>query len=273
MANFGIGEIYGFPLRDTSEAAKATREAARCPFKGGDCSKKGGVCTLTDGSSFPIVCPQRFRQGNVLFDSIAELAFGAGKRYVVLSEIPFLEATSKEDTRKHVGNIDNILVELDDESEIVDWCALEVQAVYFSGTSMGKEIKSFLEEGIVREPASRRPDFRSSGPKRLLPQLETKMPTLRRWGKKMFVAIDKPFLDWLPSFREENDLSNADICWLSFELDTNVTPYRIALHSSHYATLESSREGLVAGAPPPKSEFEDRVLKAIRADSKIIYSN
>ena len=37
------------------------------------------------------------------------------------------------------------------------------------------------------------PDWRSSGAKRLMPQLQIKVPTLRRWGAKLAVAVDAPF--------------------------------------------------------------------------------
>ena len=42
--------------------------------------------------------------------------------------------------------------------------------------------------------AVRRPDWRSSSAKRLMPQLQIKAPTLRRWGTKLAVAVDMPFL-------------------------------------------------------------------------------
>ena len=41
----------------------------------------------------------------------------------------------------------------------------------------------------------RRPDYRSSGPKRLSPQLDVKVPVLRNWGKKVVVVIDRFFYD------------------------------------------------------------------------------
>ncbi len=276
MPNFGMAEKYGYPITDTTPATQALRRSQDCPFSNRSCSKKrgGGVCSITDEVSFPIVCPERFKQNSVMYDTIATIAFGNSANYAVLSEIPFLRS-HKDGANRSAGNIDNILVHLDQQGKIVDWCALEVQAVYFSGSEMRPEVKAFEKDGSVLKPAPRRPDFRSSGPKRLLPQLEIKVPTLRRWGKKMFVAIDKPFFDWLPSIDKVNDISNADICWLSFKLDTDSSPYQLQHDETVLATLEESRVGLVAGYSPPKSEFEADIEEAVKSKNqqknKVIY--
>jgi hypothetical protein len=63
----------------------------------------------------------------------------------------------------------------------MDWCALEIQAVYFSGQSMSNEFRMLAEgetEAMPYPAKHRRPDWRSSGPKRLLPQLQTKVTTI-----------------------------------------------------------------------------------------------
>ena len=273
MATFGIHEIYGYPISVSSEEAVHNRRNELCPFKGGKCSKKGGVCTITDGSTSPIVCPQRFKQGGTVYREIAKLAFEPGREYAVLSEIPFLQPISSDNTGQHVGNIDNVIVSFDEEGRIADWCAIEVQAVYFSGKSMASESKAFLESGLLKEPGQRRPDFRSSGPKRLLPQLETKVPTLRRWGKKMFVAVDAPFMDWLPDLKEENDISNCDICWLAFGMSSATLPHRLKLDRRTFTTLEESRRGLVAGQAPPLTEFEGRIATALERPEKVIFQS
>lgn len=268
MPNFGMAEKYGYPVTDITPATQSHRSTMNCPFSARSCIKKrgGGVCSITDGASYPIVCPERFKQNSVMYETIAKIAFGNPANYVVLSEIPFLR--SHQDGNRSAGNIDNILVHLDQHGDIIDWCALEVQAVYFSGSEMGPEVKYFEKNATVPEPASRRPDFRSSGPKRLLPQLEIKVPTLRRWGKKMFVAIDKPFIDWLPSINHVGDISNADIGWLSFKLDTDSSPYQLQHDKTVLATLEASRMGLVAGDSPPKSAFEADIREAVNSENK-----
>src|SRR5262249_29127554 len=77
------------------------------------------------------------------------------------------------------------------------WCALEIQAVYFSGKSMGREFAAIAQhEGLaIPFPAAhRRPDYRSSGPKRLMPQLQIKVPHCDGGGRRWLSWWMKPSL-------------------------------------------------------------------------------
>jgi hypothetical protein len=88
-----------------------------------------------------------------------------------------------------VGKIDEVLVNA--EGGTLRWCALEFQAVYFSGDSMENDFEVMREwtgPGVPFPPVQRRPDFRSSGPKRLMPQLQTKVPTISRGGARPTAA-------------------------------------------------------------------------------------
>ena len=223
------------------------------------------------------MCPYRFG-GSSLREWISETMLGSLDTHQV-TEVPFLHRVSRTRTvpeetddeapdadetalGRPVGKIDNILIHPD--LERFDWCALEIQAVYFQGPGMSDEWKGIdLAQGEVHFPKrSRRPDFRSSGPKRLMPQLQVKVPTLRRWGKKMAVLIDEPFYNALAPMSPVGHLSNADIAWFvaKYELDAD---NEIALVPGEvlYTTLEASVEGLTAGRPLALPEFE----AAIRA--------
>lgn len=143
-------------------------------------------------------------------------------------------------------------------------CALEIQAVYFSGNAMRGEFKAFAESDVdwVIFPAGRRrPDYRSSAPKRLMPQLQIKVPTLRRWGKKMAVVVDRAFFDSVGEMDKVEDISNADIAWfiVRFEEIAGSTQSKIVRDEVRYTTLERSVEGLTGGKAVPKSIFEERI--------------
>ena len=106
---------------------------------------------------------------------------------------------------------------------------------------------------------NRRLDYRSSGPKRLMPQLEIKVPSLRRWGKKMAVVIDEDFFAALSHMDEVADVSNCDIAWFVVRYEevngrAGLVPQRVVL-----TTLERAVEGLTAGQPVTLSEFERRI--------------
>src|ERR1700674_3799613 len=75
--------------------------------------------------------------------------------------------TAAETAHEDVGRIDLVCVHPLQETE---WCAVELQAVYFSGGAMSRDFQVIREHSGNRVPlpgANRRPDFRSSGPKRL----------------------------------------------------------------------------------------------------------
>lgn len=144
-------------LRD--KLARQQSEELPCPFRTDSphptCTKPGGVCSIRiyreeAGTIAPIdgergrlrtLCPWRFHQDGTAFDKIGEslLSDPAPLR---AGEVGFLESTGNldSDPGEDVGRIDMILV----KSNIADgapmnWVAVEVQAVYFSGKKMSIE--------------------------------------------------------------------------------------------------------------------------------------
>jgi hypothetical protein len=164
-----------------------------------------------------------------------------------------------------VGRIDNVLVNVSPDQ--LQWCALEIQAVYFSGGKMENDfavMRGWQGPGVPFPEKNRRPDYRSSGPKRLMPQLQIKVPTLRRWGKKMAVVVDKAFWESLGTMRRVQHLSNADIVWfiMDYEGPINVR-YLLRSHEAVFTTLEDSVEGLTGGVPVSLEHFEQAIRQKL----------
>jgi len=191
----------------------------------------------------------------------------------LVGEVGFLEAseTTDADGGDDVGRIDMVLVSNKPvRGAPMDWCALEVQAVYFSGDAMRGEFKAFADETvdwIIFPAGRRRPDYRSSAPKRLMPQLQIKVPTLRRWGRKMAVVVDRAFFDSVGEMDRVSDISNADIAWfiVRFEEVRGSKYSRIVRDEIRYTTLERSVDGLTGGKPVPKSVFEERIFSKMKS--------
>ena len=180
---------------------------------------------------------------------------------LVAREVPFMTSTA---TSRPAGKID--LVVARDAGDRLIWYGLEIQAVYFSGPAMDQEFRVLEKDTGGRPPfplAHRRPDFRSSSAKRLMPQLRVKVPTLRRWGQKLAVAVDQPFFDAIggPSANPKRELSDGDIIWLVPEL-VLVPGSGHQLRRGHWEvlTLEDSSSRLLAAEPVGQKEFE----KALR---------
>ena len=277
---FGIGEWYGHSYTGLTEEERRTYAVGGglypCPFRlgGGKCTKKGGVCSFRlyeddDGVTVPVVnaeaglrvlCPRRFEEEMAIFQWVGEIVLGTSTPEIV-TEIGFLKA---EDSNTHVGRIDMVLATQEGGSEALNWCALEIQAVYFSGRSMGEEFRSIMShegESLPFPSHTRRPDYRSSGPKRLMPQLQIKVPTLRRWGKKMAVVVDKHFFRSLGNMEEVGDLSSGDIVWfiIDFIEEDDGRRFRLVRDSVHVTTLERATEGLTGGSPVTLPEFEEGI--------------
>ena len=150
------------------------------------------------------------------------------------------------------------------------WCALEVQAVYFQGAAMGGEYRAICDHTANTLPfpvGIRRPDYRSSGPKRLMPQLQIKVPSLRRWGKKMAVVVDQDFFDALGPMEDVRHVSNCDIAWFVVKYDESANNAKLVAEAVHLTTLERAVEGLTAGVPVSLELFEERIrAKLVRAN-------
>jgi len=292
---FGIGEWYGKPFTALSPEQRrdfakmqlmpqAGRPAQLCPFGGvTSCWKVGGVCSLRkyqrsaktgavsvalEGGGLRTTCPSRFEENGVIHRWIGEVILNNPNARPI-GQVSFLQHVPligmKEDQLFHkeeVGRIDNVL--LVPGTRPLQWCAVEIQAVYFSGDRMEREFEEILAAGdALPLPAGRRrPDYRSSGPKRLMPQLQIKVPTLRRWAKKMAVVVDEDFFRAMGKMKVEDDMSNCDVAWFVARYDENL---KLVRGDVYLTTLEESVQSLVAGRPVSLSEFEQRIQAKLSA--------
>jgi Restriction endonuclease NotI len=274
---FGIGEWFGMNFESLSpeeirEIALTIKQERQCPFRGNKCRKKGGICSLRqyrcDGSlvtgigGLVTVCPERFKQENTAVSAISSELLGT-KSPIVVNEIPFLKSYDQaNESSEAVGQIDMVLFHLN--NDVLKWCSLEVQSVYFSGPGMEskfKELSQWTGPGIPFPDKVRRPDFRSSGPKRLMPQLQMKVPTITRWGSKMVVLVDKAFWESLAPMRPTLHISNSDIVWFVVDYRLENNHWKLFIHGKYPVTLADAVDGLTGGEPVSQEEFEAAILK------------
>jgi hypothetical protein len=123
------------------------------------CAKAGGVCSIrkyqnsVEGGVVPAqglavtVCPQRLVQGGDLLRWAGEVLLGTSNA-IAIKEIPFLAPVAAEQgdvaeqKERKAGRIDWVLVDPNSDASL-RWCAVETQAVYFSGPSMRSDFQSF----------------------------------------------------------------------------------------------------------------------------------
>lgn len=262
-----MAEVFGFPITDLSPEADRHKANRLCPFnnKSPNCTKAEvenplGVCSIFHGERVTITCPIRFRQGWQIVSDAAQFFFPGGVNYTSLTEVRLNDADGKS-----AGNIDLVLVTYDDDGQVLDFGALEVQAVYVSGnirrpfTSYTKAPSpTFDWRGHKQYP---RPDFLSSSRKRLAPQLIYKGGILHSWKKKMAVAVDEAFFATLPAMPMV-DAADADIAWLIYDLTPGPAErQRQMMHTrTIYTQFTPALSSITTSRPGEESTFR-RVLQ------------
>jgi hypothetical protein len=195
-----ISEVFGHGIDDHSEQAWSDRLGKRCRFKDGICNKSSnkdpiGICSVSDGLEAASLCPIRFLEGGRIFQDAARAAFGEAACFAIFPEIRILQVpdSKKPGALKKIGKVDFLLGKIDNQT-VTDFCAVEVQASYFSGTETRTVLKHFIaNRNFGTLDIFRRPDFRSSAQKRLIPQLQLKVPVFRRWGKSFLSSSTANF--------------------------------------------------------------------------------
>ena len=184
-----LAEVFGYLVSDQSKKAARYRSHRLCPFnnKVPNCTKDKaknplGVCSVFHEGIPAITCPIRFREDWLITDDAASFFFPKNPAWSSLTEVRLNDANGKS-----AGNIDIVLVAYDDNGKILDFGALEVQAVYISGNVRDpfeyyiKSPKTRKTMDWTKMPNYPRPDYLSSSRKRLAPQLLFKGGILHSW--------------------------------------------------------------------------------------------
>ena len=266
---YKIAEWYGerfdkmLPARRQHLARAALGDSFQppCPFQHNApaCGKKGGVCSIISGKEGPVItCPKRFEQGDLIPKWMGRIV---GFDDVFLArEVPFMRSPS---TGRPAGRIDLVV---SDDGSASSWYGLEIQAVYFSGPGMQEDFEALSQDISIDPPqptAVRRPDWRSSSAKRLMPQLQVKGPTLRRWGTKLAVAVDLPFFQAVggESLSPSHDLDDGDIIWLVPKMSAD---FQLTEHHWEVLSLEDSGDKLLSAETVKRKEFESTLRAKLK---------
>jgi hypothetical protein len=223
--NQPLAEVFGHLISDQSASANRYRARRLCPFnnKVPNCTKDKaknplGVCSVLHDGKPAITCPVRFREDWLITDDAASFFFPEDSTWSSLTEVRLNDTNGKS-----AGNIDVVLVSYDNDGKVLDFGALEIQAVYISG-NVRDPFEHYMKDPRGRakmdwsdQPNYPRPDYLSSSRKRLAPQLLFKGGILNSWRKKSAVALNKSFFDTLPRLTQAPK-DKADIAWLIYDL-------------------------------------------------------
>ncbi len=232
-----------------------------------------GVCSVAKDGSVTVTCPVRFRQDWLIAVNAAAFFFPG---HTIWSAIPEVRLPDK--MGQSAGNLDLVIVAQDSAGHILDFGAVEVQAVYISG-NVRVPFRRYMadpEAYLIDESSQTniRPDYLSSSRKRLAPQLIYKGGILKAWGKHLAVVMQEQFfatLPVLPSVPERD----ADIAWMLYDLQADEIDNRLHLvHSrSVYTEFQAALDRLVTSEAGQLEDFVaslQRTLeqKKIRTEGK-----
>jgi Restriction endonuclease NotI len=264
VAKQPMAEVFGFPIDNQSDDARRYRNNKLCPFNNyiPNCTKDKanaplGVCSVNHSSGPVITCPVRFREQWIIAEDAAGFFFPQKTQWTAVSEVKLKDLHGKS-----AGNIDLVLVSYDSDGRLVDFGALEVQAVYISG-NIRVPFEVFIDDpdshanlDWARMPKYPKPDFLSSSRKRLAPQLLFKGGILNHWKKKSAVALDLAFFKTLPEL-DEVDPSNAEMAWFVYDLvhDKIANKYSLARVKSVYTKFSESLTQITVARPGKVEDF------------------
>lgn len=261
-----LAEVFGHIVNDKSDKAIRYRSNRLCPFnnKVPNCTKDKaksplGVCSVFHGGSPAITCPIRFREDWLITDDAASFFFKKGTAWSSLTEVRLNDADGKS-----AGNIDVVLVGYDESGKVLDFGALEIQAVYISGNVRDpfeyymQDPKGRAQMDWSEQPNYPRPDYLSSSRKRLAPQLLFKGGILNSWKKKSAVALNKRFFDTLPRLKHVKK-NKADIAWLIYDLamvkENGQSGYKLTKIDEVFTEFEPALLSITTPIPGNMNEF------------------
>lgn len=275
MSNNPLAEVFGFPSNSFSESAKRYRRNRLCPYnnKVPNCTKDKasdplGVCSIYHKQAPVITCPIRFRQDWLIAENAASFFFKEGLSWTSLTEVRIKDAQGQS-----AGNIDIVLVAYDDRGKVLDFGAVEIQAVYISG-NVRQPFSTYMNdpEGWDLVDWSKlaayypTPDYLSSSRKRLVPQLLYKGTILREWGKKQVIAVQRIFFETLPELPQVSQ-EDAEIAWMLYDLETQEGQFNLTLTETIYTEYWAALNRI---STPQVGKLEDfiEVLQR-KLDSKL----
>ena len=267
-----LAEVFGFPTNNHSARAERYRKHQLCPYnnKVPSCTKDKannplGVCSIFNGEDIAITCPIRFRQDWLITEHAAAFFFPATAQWTSLTEVRLNDAEGKS-----AGNIDIVLVAYDEHGHVIDFGALEVQAVYISG-NIRKPFEFYMESPRQRDnmdwrkqPYYPRADYLSSSRKRLAPQLLYKGSILNAWGKKMAVAVDEGFFRTLPAMPQVS-ANEANLAWLVYKLvpDKQQQVFNLHLSRTVYTRFKPALDRITTPEPGHMPTFLDLLQRKL----------
>jgi hypothetical protein len=212
-----------------------------------------GACVLQQGEQYLVICPERFLQDDQVFLSVVPL-LRKGERYAAVPEV-----------RLPGGSVDWFVVSLRAD-DVVDYAGVELQALDTTATGHVWTARSDLLKGRMESSYPFGLNWRMSA-KTILVQMLHKAPSFNSLGKKLVLAVQTPFFDYVRREFSSDHLVPAvprhTVHFHAYDCLCINDRLRLSLASKWSCSLQGLELMLRQSARPEISEAE--VIAAIRA--------
>lgn len=302
MAGY-ISEFFGYNASDKSSIATKTAAKRNCPFIGTFCTKVlsrekiiSGVCAIrqkTPGSPSVICCPIRLYAENYkMLHLISEKAFRQ-KLNLFAGRIAVDKAKKEGGAiavfgkgwggelrlpqRKGLGSyfVDWVLARLDENGELVEITAIEVQTIDTTGSYVNAQKALALNRELVSDTVGLNWENVS---KRIIPQIIYKGQVLQREDlcrSGLFLVCPKPVynriidrlggVDKLPKFPSQP----ASINFIAYDTTTEPTDGKITplgIVDEHCTTVYKVQEAFSSLNLPEGNVYRDAISRSLYPD-------
>ena len=301
MAGY-ISEFFGYRSTDSSCTAKKAAASKKCPFLGTFCTKilarnkdYSGVCTIrqkTPGSPDVICCPIRlYAEDYKMLREIARIAFSTNLN-LYAGRVAVEKATKEHGAiavfgkgwggelrlpqRKGVGSyfVDWVLARLDEQGELAEFTAIEVQTIDTTGNYQTAREKLLNKRELVCDTVGLNWENVS---KRIIPQLIYKGQVLQREDlckTGLFFVAPHPVYERvlerlggkekLPKFPSQP----ASIHFISYDKDDSISVEnskitRLHIVEEHCTTVYKVQEAFSSLNLPDGNVYREAIRKSL----------
>lgn len=260
-------EVFGMPITVSNPETQKAWDDFWCAFRSKTCDKKSrlldypmGVCSVQYGDDVIALCPNRFRQDDIIFKDIADHYFQNRNNLLVFSEVGLTG----------VGNFDFVMVKHKPfSSEIEDFVVIEMQTAQTTSTGkLVQALKDFMNGEEIKDHNYGFGLNLADIWKRSFTQVLNKGMVMEAWDHKIYWVVQEViYQDFSRRYGLHSIKYNEKehtVFWL----------YDLKLHSDHYHMVHTQEKSSTIDALfkayrknrdiPPKNSFLAKIQSKIK---------
>lgn len=267
-------EVFGHCYNEKTKECLRDWENQYCPYLQKECTKprksepeiKVGICSLgynnKDRCVPVIVCPFRFLEDNIVFNTIKKRFFNSWKSVKWVKEVNMGVS----------GNVDYVAAKIDDTTnEVVDFFCVEFQANGTTGSPY-PYIKDLFKYGKYTTDYTFGLNWANEFMKTMMQQVYKKGNVVKTWNKKIVFVIQDVALSYLRETVDTSDLRQTEedvIHFLTFKEVWNNELNNFTLVEDEWVSTDlEGINKILAGANAKEYLSKDDFMKNVISKGK-----